>query len=588
MSYVNMDKILNESPIKRLIIGYRKLKDDYNIDNAKEYSKLYQDMKLSDILDNSRLIFCEPYFGCKFYKDLMCGGREHCAFSKYKFEIEKVSQFLEENRDKMSPEQLACYEDLKASLVAKYTKIKNTIAVIDRSYHQCQENKEKELSNIEKTLSDDIYDYYRCDNDDEKNNLSQSIRDRMTKLPDYDKNVYNAFAPYVSNVINDPSVAEKITTIIKPDDNEDNASDIIKNSICVSKLYNDASYQEAVNNISNHRIRSIFKTLATESVKDQIDAITTEKVDSIETYYSTPSAAVNHIFDDDYDSIIFKEDYENDKNTRYSLLKEIYESMLDFITYEYQNANDTEEKIQGYNYFEEGTTIEEAFKIINDKRLEVCNELGYQITESDDVSDDDIDNMENDVSNSSNNGKNTTSKKPEAPEPKNLANKVQFKAMDAEVQQQKKMAVAKQKGQEVSNAVKAVKQLPDNVVNDIKNQIHILDDKDDDRRKKYMVEPGFRKKAFRNLKLALLYGGAAKAKLAYIPVVAFCRHFSKKKDRRIRNELLNEIKTELKICDEKINDASAAGDNKEKYQLMRIRSKLEAERLRVRTNSKYI
>ena len=103
-----------------------------------------------------------------------------------------------------------------------------------------------------------------------------------------------------------------------------------------------------------------------------------------------------------------------------------------------------------------------------------------------------------------------------------------------------------------------------------------------------MVEPGFRKKAFRNLKLALLYGGAAKARLAFVPVVALCRHFSKKKDRRIRNELLNEIKTELKICDEKINDASAAGDNKEKYQLMRIRSKLEAERLRVRTNSKYI
>lgn len=91
------------------------------------------------------------------------------------------------------------------------------------------------------------------------------------------------------------------------------------------------------------------------------------------------------------------------------------------------------------------------------------------------------------------------------------------------------MAVAKQKGQEVSNAVKAVKQLPDNVVNDIKNQIHILDDKDDDRRKRYMVEPGFRKKAFRNLKLALLYGGAAKARLAFVPVVALCRHFSKKK-----------------------------------------------------------
>jgi hypothetical protein len=103
-----------------------------------------------------------------------------------------------------------------------------------------------------------------------------------------------------------------------------------------------------------------------------------------------------------------------------------------------------------------------------------------------------------------------------------------------------------------------------------------------------MLEPGFRKKAVRNLKLAVLYGGAAKAKLALVPVVAICRHFSKIKNIRIRNELARELDTEIKITEEKISDANAAGDNKEKYQLMRIKSKLEAEKTRVRLNTKYI
>ena len=180
------------------------------------------------------------------------------------------------------------------------------------------------------------------------------------------------------------------------------------------------------------------------------------------------------------------------------------------------------------------------------------------------------------------------SKKVKAPEAKNLANKVQFKAMDAEAKQMKKMAEKKQKGQEVKNAVKAVTNLPKNVINGIKDQIKKVDEKDTQRRKNYMTEPGFRKKAFRNLKLALLYGGAASIKLALVPVTGVFRHFSKQKDRRVRNELINEIDTNIKICDEKISDANATGDNKAKYQLMRVKSELERERLRVRTNSKYI
>ena len=116
----------------------------------------------------------------------------------------------------------------------------------------------------------------------------------------------------------------------------------------------------------------------------------------------------------------------------------------------------------------------------------------------------------------------------------------------------------------------------------------MMDEKDDLRRKKFLAEPGFRKKAFHNLKLAILYGTTATVSLALMPVTLLARHYSKQKDRRVRNELIKEIETEIKITDEKITDASGEGDRQEKYKLMRIKAKLENELLRIRMNSRYI
>ena len=127
-----------------------------------------------------------------------------------------------------------------------------------------------------------------------------------------------------------------------------------------------------------------------------------------------------------------------------------------------------------------------------------------------------------------------------------------------------------------------------NVVNSIKSFMKKWDEADDERRKKYIIEPGFRKKAFRNLKLAIMYGATASVKITMLPVVFMARHFSKQKNIRIRNELARELDTEIKICDEKISDAAANGDQQQKYKLMRIKSSLEKEALRVKTNSKYI
>lgn len=44
-----------------------------------------------------------------------------------------------------------------------------------------------------------------------------------------------------------------------------------------------------------------------------------------------------------------------------------------------------------------------------------------------------------------------------------------------------------------------------------------------------------------------------------------------------RKKLLSELKRELEIVDEKIKDADGSGDREKKYQLMRVKHKLETD-----------
>lgn len=48
-------------------------------------------------------------------------------------------------------------------------------------------------------------------------------------------------------------------------------------------------------------------------------------------------------------------------------------------------------------------------------------------------------------------------------------------------------------------------------------------------------------------------------------------------DVKVRREILRDLKDELKILDEKLEDAKSEGNKKEKYQLMRLKNKLEGE-----------
>ena len=71
-------------------------------------------------------------------------------------------------------------------------------------------------------------------------------------------------------------------------------------------------------------------------------------------------------------------------------------------------------------------------------------------------------------------------------------------------------------------------------------------------------------------------------------VVFISTRISREKDIRIRNEFARELEAEIKVTEAKIEDANSNRDNTKKYQLMRIRDKLQAELIRVKANSSRI
>ena len=597
MSFVNKEKILNANPLKRLLIGYEKLKENFTEEAAYSYMSLYKDQPLSFLLENSELIFKEPYYGYDFYKTLMEGENvEYPLFHQYDIEKGKVQNYLDQNKGKMSVKQEGMYEDLLSCLKDQEEKFKNCKTVC--GYLQ---GEYPQLNADIPELCDDLYDYNKCCTRGERDIVSRKIKDKMSNIPN---SAYNLYAPFVNRATHDPSLIArsdmeeiKDASIFRGENYKSEFESYIESVFLVSKLFDDAVYEESVREVPNVTIRSIFTGYHKESAREQINNIVTEHVSQMETFYASPKASVNKIFNDVLDDAIYEEEFREAKEYCLGLQKIAYDKLSDIILYEYLDTTDLESPVSSYSFFSENTTVEEAMQMIIEKVNEINEELSYISEEEDNDLDKELEkyekefdekNKDDDKNIDKSDAEKYEPKKVDAPKPKNLSNKIQFKAQDAEVKQMKKMGEKELKGQERKNALKAVAQLPKNIIDNIKKQIHKVDEKDDERRIKYMTEPGFRKKAFRNLKLAIMYGSAAQIKLAFVPITALTRHFSKEKDRRIRNELLNKLETEIKICDEKINDANSEGDKNEKYQLMRIKAKLERERLRVRTNSRYI
>ncbi len=584
MSIVDVNAILNGTPDKRITLAYQNMKDTYNEESANDFFNVYTKESLSSILDNSEYIFSENYKGTEFYKNIVL-DESSCIFTRYDDEINKVENFIKENASNMEDNQKDIFNNLLKDM--KDFREAHSDIIIVASYINENENGE-----FEKTLSNYLYE--------EAYDKSIDLLKNADKL--YTKFVY---APFIVESVNFNKRGELNEYIIEEVSGDYNYDTYVETAIVMNKAGACEDYNNALRNFGNtSAVFGIRSWLIANPIPSNVQeslTVTDREVGAV--IHEDSNDAVNSLFDDITEAALFEDSDKAKKEFANKVNTLAYEKTMDLLIVEAGFVEDDDSYIvHGYKMLGDNTSLsfDKAYGIISEKcsMTEGTNDF---FESSDEDEDDDIDGSLNDLASSyddndssksdskeksSNKSHVTNHQKLQKPKAKNLATKVQTKAQDLEVKQMGAASKFKQKAEETKRAAKAVAALPLNVINEIKHQIAVLDEKDIESRKAYMTQPGYRKKAFRNVKLAIMYGSAAQIKLSLVPMLAVVRHFSKKKDARIRAELERELATEIKVCDAKIEDAQNNNDSKEKYRLIRLRDQLEAERMRVIVNSK--
>lgn len=536
MSDFNYERILSSSPAKRLLIGYNNLKENYNESAAKEYKALYENQPLSFILEYADYIFPESYFGLEFFENVILN--KSIAYPKLEDQIDKVESYLYVNESRMPSIQRERYTSLLEKMKTLRSENINKCMISGYGY-EIAESATRE--NIEK-LWDDVYSEKSKEEiiDDLK-----VIKDPTSYFP-YICDImehYKSSAP-VSHTIHDYITETAITDVSNRDDSLVNMSYSI---FLLNKLSHDKNYTESVNNIPIATLKILLNGFINESVVDHLEEMRKVSIDE-EYFPESAEFAVNHLFDDFYSV----ESNEENKEYFNSIENSVYNPVAQLMMYEYAHLDDTSVDLIGYeSVINESISYDDMMEVFAEEKKETYEDIAGSM-------------------------------------PKSVTTSIQTKAMDKEVEHYKKKAERSRKNQSIKNAAKAVAAIPEDTVKSMQNVVSEWDKADDDRRKKYILKPGFRKKIFHNLKLALMYGAVGTCNLLLVPALAVIRHFSKIKDRRIRNELIREVETEIKITDEKISDANSNNDTDKKYKLMRIKSKLEEELARIKSNSKYI
>lgn len=568
---VDIERIINGTPDKRIVNAYNTLKNDYTEENAGRYKEVYSNEPISSILDNAEIIFSEPYFGTDFFIKLV--ESNSCIwFTRYEDIYTKISNFYDTYISKMNGVQ------------------KEKLAILQDTMH-------RRLIESGNAIN---YAYYIRDNigDIESDLLDAVIEEKTMVVEDtIIENIDNiivlfTYLPYVANVFH-PETLDKIaehlleTCDINNDFDNDMWSTYIECVIMANKLSKDKGWLESVHtNINNRSLRQLLREFINTDLNEVISNMNIKRVKSVPHHVSIESAIDDQLLNMEFGDMNFEENSITKKGFE-DYTRIAFEKTSEHIGIEYSYTNNTESTIEGYSLFREACSLDDAYTYIS--AFVEAEETNFEVDNKDNR-DYLASTAKSPKTKESNSGSSrdyvaTNSKAPKA---KNVANTIQYKAMDAEAKQMALFGKVARTGQDVVNAGKAVMALPMNVVKEIKKVSDDLDKADDNRRKAFMTDPGFRKKSFHNLKMAIMYGTAVQINLALLPILLIIRHFSKDKDIRIRNELIREIETEIKVCEEKITDASSAGDNKEKYRLIRIKEKLLAELARVKSNSKYV
>lgn len=545
MPKLDYERILHENPSKHLRVMHEQLKENFSEELAKEYSNNYMESPLPFLLENSRFIFSEPLFGFQYYKEQVLNKKNvlECV-NHYPEELEKVEAFVEEFAPKMSEEQANMYESLATDLRNQIQDTKNIRTMLayeqdlPEDHPMCILTKSPFLLMTEDTTSWSVEKFTRS--------LADMCSTESTE-PEEWKQLFEAVVT-CGKLMEDPVFVSALQESVVPKD-----------------------------------FRYLVQALAKESVGYQIQSIyQVQRGPEYIREYGSPSNAVENIFNLAYESEDYEMLYAKERAEVDDLCGFAYDLLSGIASFEYTMCEDTASEFHGFRgVFTESTSVEDAFRYLAE-----MSDSYQEAGPSERKKPGQLPNALRDSA--SDYGEEEPSKKSKPPSDTSAARKIQHKWMDKESKYYKKAAKAKAAGEEIKGAAKAATAIPKHIKDNIDDAIEEWDEMDEDRRRKYMIKPGFRKKIFRNLKLALMYGATTSVSVLLLPVTMIARHYSKQKDRRVRNQLAKEIETEIEVCKEKINDASAQGDNKQKYQLMRIKSKLEQERTRVLFNSKYI
>ena len=161
--------------------------------------------------------------------------------------------------------------------------------------------------------------------------------------------------------------------------------------------------------------------------------------------------------------------------------------------------------------------------------------------------------------------------------------------MDIDRATTKTQQKAKKAVQNLQNAGRAAMKPVNRTKQWIGNMVSQWKDADETNIKEKLADPHSRRNLYTAIKTAIEAGALWKAGILFNPLFLFLAITRKvgqhKREYRIRNEMIGELKTEMNIIQEKIGDAERAGDNKAKYELMRLKNELNKKLMRVAGNT---
>lgn len=620
-------RIIQGTPKKVIKLAHEKMKSNYTVESAKEFESVYKKYDLPVILESSRYIFSEPGFGLPYYKEIMESGciPFHCYYE----EREKIHEFLESFKNNMNDRTRSTYTELlesvntllenhKSSLITECRMDVDDEKVMkfcaeavkflsnkeDHTQQACMEAAFDSLNEYEKLLygteraTDLGLEYYL--NSVINKNYSESVGDNMDA---YSENMH--LIGLMNFIGHDKCMMESVEKL--KDVNLklnmkglmlENTCDVMESAILSNIEVPDFSPVESVADFVGNMFESVAD--GTQEYIETVNAL--EEYDNQVRKYIAYNDALAYVM---AESVYFNDD---DIVIAPTVLKEYCDmngydvntmTIKDAETLMIEAVAELEELIYTYEYTKDGTQTAVIRnhatgmrETIPSTALKPKKDEEWKKNLDEEKDDDDDDSNVKDaleISDNETGEKTDISAKGKPALPKRaLHEKIQAKALDADVKTMGARSAVKRGVTNVVQTGKAILRVPGHIVTDLKTFFDGWKNMDENARKEAMLKPGYRKKFYKKLRSAIVYG-VTWAIHPYLAIAAwFCRKASKEKNQYIRNELAMELQTEIKVCEEKIEDAKNKDDQKEKYRLMRIRDKLEKERVRVISNAKYV